>query len=61
MNYTLYIDESGDFQSQRGQWIISGVLFQDQYDECESILKKKFKNMPEELNLKSMHPIIKAV
>ena len=27
MNYTLYIDESGDFLSTRGQWIISGVLF----------------------------------
>lgn len=54
MNYTLYIDESGDFQSQRGQWIISGVLFQEKYDECENILKNKFYNMAEELNLKSI-------
>ncbi len=54
MNYTLYIDESGDFQSPKGQWIISGVLFQEKYNECESILKNKFYNMPEELNLKSI-------
>jgi len=54
MNYTLYIDESGDFQSQRGQWIISGVLFQEKYDECENILKNKFHNMADELNLKSI-------
>lgn len=54
MNYTLYIDESGDFESQKGQWIISGVLFQEKYDEIESVLKNKFHNMPEELNLKSI-------
>lgn len=54
MNYTLYIDESGDFQSQRGQWIISGVLFQEKYTECENILKNKFHNMADELNLKSI-------
>lgn len=54
MNYTLYIDESGDFQSQRGRWIISGVLFQEKYTECENILKNKFHNMADELNLKSI-------
>ena len=54
MNYTLYIDESGDFQSQRGQWIISGVLFCEKYENCENILRSKFYNMPNELNLNSI-------
>ena len=44
MNYTLYIDESGDFLSTRGQWIISGVLFCEKYENCENILKSKFLN-----------------
>lgn len=54
MNYTLYIDESGDFQSPKGQWIISGVLFREKYEECEKILDNKFHTMPEELHLKSI-------
>ena len=54
MNYTLYIDESGDFQSERGQWIISGVLFSEKYVNCENILKSKFYNTPNELNLTSI-------
>lgn len=54
MNYTLYIDESGDFQSARGQWIISGVLFCEKYENCENILKSKFYNTPNELNLTSI-------
>lgn len=54
MNYTLYIDESGDFQSERGQWIISGVLFSEKYENCENILKSKFYNTPNELNLTSI-------
>ena len=54
MNYTLYIDESGDFSSARGQWIISGVLFCEKYENCENILKSKFFNTPNELNLTSI-------
>jgi hypothetical protein len=54
MNYTLYIDESGDFESQRGQWIISGVLFQAKYEDCDTILKQKFLSISEELGLKSI-------
>ena len=38
MKYTLYIDESGDFQSPKVQWVISGVLFADTYENCEKFL-----------------------
>jgi hypothetical protein len=54
MNCTLYIDESGDFQSERGQWIISGVLFCEKYENCENILRSKFSTAPNELNLTSI-------
>lgn len=54
MKYTLYIDESGDFESQRGQWLISGVLFSESYKVCENTFTKKFKSAPAELNLKSI-------
>lgn len=54
MNYTLYIDESGDFESQRGQWLISGVLFSESYKVCENTFTTKFKSVPSELNLKSI-------
>lgn len=54
MKYTLYIDESGDFESQRGQWLISGVLFSESYKVCENTFTTKFKSAPAELNLKSI-------
>lgn len=54
MNYTLYIDESGDFESQRGQWVLSGVLFADSYEICEKFLVEKLKSSPSELGLKSI-------
>lgn len=54
MKYTLYIDESGDFESQKGQWIISGVLISASYEECEEKLNTIFSNMPSELGLKSI-------
>lgn len=54
MKYTLYIDESGDFQSERGQWIISGVLLQEKYEECEDVLKNTFHTMPNRLGLHSI-------
>ncbi|WP_429231946.1 hypothetical protein [Aeromonas veronii] len=54
MNYTLYIDESGDFESEKGQWLISGVLFSESYKVCENTLNTKFKTVPSELNLRSI-------
>ena len=54
MNYTLYIDESGDFESHRGQWIISGVLFNEKYEICEQELKNIFSSLPTEIGLNSI-------
>jgi len=54
MNYTLYIDESGDFVSERGQWLISGVLLSDTYENCEKFLKSTMSNVPRELGLESI-------
>jgi len=54
MNYTLYIDESGDFESQRGQWVLSGVLFADNYKNCEKFLIDRLKSVPSELELNSI-------
>jgi len=54
MNYTLYIDESGDFVSQKGQWVLSGMLFSDTYENCEAQLINKLENMPREFNLGSI-------
>lgn len=54
MNYTLYIDESGDFVSERGQWLISGILLADTYENCEKFLKSTMSNVPKELDLESI-------
>ena len=31
MKYTLFIDESGDFTSLKGEWVIGGTLFEGDY------------------------------
>lgn len=54
IKYTLYIDESGDFQSERGQWVISGMLFSDTHENCEKFLVSTLSSMPKELGLKSI-------
>ena len=54
MKYTLYIDESGDFESQKGQWVLSGVLLPDLFDRCEKKLSDKFKLIPKDLGLNSI-------
>lgn len=54
MNYTLYIDESGDFESNRGEWVLSGMLFSDSYDKCEKVFSNKFRAMPYDLGLRSI-------
>ena len=46
MKYTLYIDESGDFETQRGQWVLSGGLFSDTYENCEKHLINKLSSVP---------------
>ena len=54
MKYTLYIDESGDFQSPKVQWVISGVLFADTYENCEKFLNSNMLNVPSQLGLNSI-------
>jgi hypothetical protein len=54
MKYTLYIDESGDFETPRGQWVLAGVLISDSYADCEKMLTNKLIDMPKELGLKSI-------
>ena len=54
MNYTLYIDESGDFETQRGQWVLSGVLFADTYENCEKLLINKLSSVPRQLGCESI-------
>ena len=49
MKFTLYIDESGDFETERGQWVLSGVLFSASYDKCELQLNNKLSVLPNEL------------
>lgn len=39
MEYTLFIDESGDFETHKGEWIIGGALFEGNYNSVESKLK----------------------
>jgi hypothetical protein len=54
MNFTLYIDESGDFETSRGQWVLSGMLFAEGFDNCEKHLTNKFKSMPKVIKLKNV-------
>ena len=54
MNYTLYIDESGDFETQRGQWVLSGALFADTYENCEKLLINKLSSVPKQLGCESI-------
>ena len=54
MNCTLYIDESGDFESQKGEWVLSGILFFESYNNCEKALNIQLKNLPSKLSVKSI-------
>ena len=54
MKYTLYIDESGDFETQRGQWVLSGVLFADTYENCEKLLINKLSSVSKQLGCESI-------
>ena len=43
-----------NFESQKGKWVLSGVLLPDLFDMCENLLSEKFKLMPRNLDLKSI-------
>ena len=54
MKYTLFIDESGDFEAQRGQWLISGFLCNTDYAESSKALDKVLNKLPGKLGIKSI-------
>ena len=54
MNFTLFIDESGDFETQRGEWVIAGVLFAESVEIVNKKLNTKLSNLPNQLGLKSI-------
>lgn len=54
MNYTLYIDESGDFESGRGEWVVAGLLVPLKFDICEKILHEAFQPLPRQLGCASI-------
>lgn len=54
MRYTLYIDESGDFESAKGQWVLAGVMFAESHENCEKFLTSKLSDMPKKLGLESI-------
>ena len=41
MKYTLYVDESGDFELNKGEWVIGSVLFEG----AEEIVEKKLDSL----------------
>jgi hypothetical protein len=54
VKYTLFIDESGDFESNRGEWLISGALFEGALQEINQALNTQLKGLPSELNVRSI-------
>ena len=42
MNYTLFIDESGDFTSRQGEWVVAGLLFPDTLEQATKTLNTVF-------------------
>lgn len=54
IKYTLYIDESGDFESSKGQWVVAGILLADSYEDVEKKLSARFRTVPEKFGLKSI-------
>lgn len=50
--YTLYIDESGDFESQKGEWLIGGYLISARKDEADQALQHALSPLVKELGLK---------
>lgn len=46
MNYTLFVDESGDFESFNGEWVIGSILIEG----SKEIVNEKLSNLPKLLN-----------
>lgn len=54
MNFTLYIDESGDFESSIGQWVISGFLVEGSHKQVDKKLNGLYQNFPKKNNVDSI-------
>lgn len=54
MNVTLFIDESGDFESQRGEWLISCVLFEGALKEVTNTLNVKLAEISKIIGVNSI-------
>jgi len=49
--YTLYIDESGDFETNKGEWLVGGVLFASDVDSTDQLLHEKLTPLIKEFGL----------
>lgn len=54
MKYTIFIDESGDFTTDKGKWIISGFLCVSDYDSSIKSINDICKNIPEKIEVQSI-------
>lgn len=54
VNITIYIDESGDFESSKGNWIISGFICFDNYKNSIKILDNYCKALPQQFGFPSI-------
>lgn len=52
MKYTLFIDESGDFE-KREQWVVGGVLCRSNAQRSQLHIRKALQHLPVEFNLDS--------
>lgn len=53
MNYTLYIDESGDFESLDRPWLVGGLIIATSFKESEQLLSNLINPLMTQYNLNS--------
>lgn len=54
MYYTLFIDESGDFETKKGKWVISGLLVEGKFAEIDLEFRKIYSHIPKNLGFDSL-------
>lgn len=54
MYYTLFIDESGDFETKKGKWVISGLLVEGKFAEIDLEFRKIYSHIPKNLGFDSI-------
>lgn len=52
--FTLYLDESGDFTNKSRPWIIGGLLLGESFNEAEKVMAKVFKDFIRKYNFDSI-------